>query len=98
MHEKRFSGDIARLRSPARREMLEVERAVDLALDGMTLTSMLDVGTGSGLFAETFIRRGLEVCGIDANPEMVAAVNQILPGSCIHEAIAEFNSFPRQLL
>ncbi len=34
MHEKRFEGDIARLRNPERIARLEVERVVTLCLKG----------------------------------------------------------------
>ncbi len=53
MHEKRFSGDINRLRSPERQERLEVERVTGLCLEGIFPKTMLDIGTGSGLFAES---------------------------------------------
>ena len=43
------------------------------------VTSILDVGTGSGLFAEVFFKRGLEVSGVDANPEMLIAARQFVP-------------------
>lgn len=54
MHEKRFSGGLERLRSQERVERLEVPRVIQLCLEGENYTSMLDVGTGSGLFAEGF--------------------------------------------
>src|SRR4030042_1358759 len=50
MHEKRFSGDINRLRSAERVERLEVERVIQLCLEGGSFKGVLDVGTGSGLF------------------------------------------------
>jgi hypothetical protein len=31
----------------------------------------LDIGTGSGLFAKAFFRRGLKGTGVDTNPEML---------------------------
>ena len=66
MHEKRFDGGIERLRAPERVARLEVERVVDLCLEGVEIKNVLDVGTGSGLFAGAFFERGLEVAGIDA--------------------------------
>jgi ribosomal protein L11 methylase PrmA len=59
MHEKRFEGDIDRLRTPERVERLDVERVVDLCLEKVKVHSVLDVGTGSALFAESFSKRGL---------------------------------------
>ncbi len=89
MHEKRFKGDIDRLRSPERVERLEVERVTDLFLENGTTGSVLDVGTGTGLFAEAFSRRGLEVTGVDANPEMLIAARRYVPNGDFREGTAE---------
>jgi SAM-dependent methyltransferase len=95
MHEKRFEGDIARLRSPARVEMLEVERVVKLCLEEASLKNVLDIGTGSGLFAEAFARLGLDVAGIDANPEMLAAASEHVPTGSFREGTAEELPYPQ---
>ncbi len=79
MHEKRFHADISRLRSPERLELMEVERVVDLSLDGIDARTMLDIGTGTGVFAEAFGKRGLMVSGIDPNPEMLEAARKFVP-------------------
>jgi ubiquinone/menaquinone biosynthesis C-methylase UbiE len=50
-----------------------------LSLEGMNLTSMLDVGAGTGLFAEAFAKHGLWVGGVDANPEMIPAAQKFIP-------------------
>ena len=76
MHEKRFEGDISRLRSPERMERLEVERVVGLCLEKGLAKNMLDVGVGTALFAEGFAQHGLKVAGVDANPEMLPAAAQ----------------------
>ncbi len=89
MHEKRFNGDIARLRNPARVEKLDIARVVELCLEKADLKNVLDIGTGSGLFAEAFARQGLDVAGIDANPEMLAAATEHVPGGQFKEGIAE---------
>jgi ubiquinone/menaquinone biosynthesis C-methylase UbiE len=49
---------------------------VQLCLEGGNFNSMLDVGTGSGLFAEEFVRNHLLATGIDANPIMLPAARQ----------------------
>ena len=79
MHEKRFDGGVEKLRSPVRIARLEVERVVDLCLAGAIIQSVLDVGTGSGLFAEAFLERGLAVVGIDANPDMLPVAGVSFP-------------------
>jgi ubiquinone/menaquinone biosynthesis C-methylase UbiE len=89
MHEKRFEGDIGRLRAPERVERLEVERVVDLSLGNGAMQSVLDVGTGTGLFAEAFSLRGLDVSGVDTNPEMLISALQFVPKGNFHTGIAE---------
>ncbi len=92
-HGHRFNS-IERLRSPERLERLEVERVVDLTLEGTSLHSVLDIGTGTGIFAEGFAQHGLSVTGIDVNPEMLSAARQFLPGGDFREATAEVLPFP----
>ena len=89
MTEHRFHGDPERLRDPARLVRLEVERAVDLSLEGITIQNALDVGTGTGVFAEAFARRGLQVTGIDVNPEMMAIASRFVPAGTFVEAPAD---------
>jgi|WetSurMetagenome_2_1015567.scaffolds.fasta_scaffold93342_2 ubiquinone/menaquinone biosynthesis C-methylase UbiE len=90
MHERRFAREIERLRDPERVERLEVERVIQLSLEGLPGThSLLDVGTGSGLFAEHFAAQGLQVTGLDANPEMLPAAREFVPGAVFQEGIAE---------
>jgi len=95
MHEKRFNSQIDRLRDPGRVARLEVERAVNLAMENLNeVKSVLDIGTGSGLFAEQFAARGLQVTGLDANPEMLPAARMYVPAGIFHEGIAEKLPFP----
>lgn len=89
MHEKRFSGKIARLRSAERVERLEVERVIQLCLEGGDFRRALDVGTGSGLFAEGFSRHNLVVMGIDANPEMLPTARSYVPHGIFLREVAE---------
>ena len=88
-HERRFQGGIERLRSPQRLELLEVGRVADAATEGMSLVNVLDVGTGSGIFAEEFARRGYAVTGIDPNPEMLNAAREFVPTGTFGEGTAE---------
>lgn len=78
MHERRFKAEIGRLRSPERVALLEVDRVIDECLRGINVRSVLDVGTGSGIFAEGFAKRGISVTGIDPNPEMLKAAKQFV--------------------
>lgn len=94
MHEKRFSGAIERLRTQERMERLEVPRVIQLCLEEINYRHVLDVGTGSGLFAEEFAERGLRVTGIDANFEMLPAARSFIPKGNFLQATAEDLPFP----
>jgi ubiquinone/menaquinone biosynthesis C-methylase UbiE len=89
MHEKRFSGDIERLRSAERVERLELQRVIRLCLEGTSFHSLLDVGTGSGLFAEGFAQHGLRVSGVDANPAMLPVARSFVPAGSFVQATQE---------
>ena len=94
MHEKQFDGAVERLRTPERVARLEMERVVALCLESGDLKTVLDVGSGSGLFAEAFSRRGLTVAGVDINPQMIPAALQYVPHGDFREAPAEALPYP----
>jgi ubiquinone/menaquinone biosynthesis C-methylase UbiE len=94
MSNRRFAGEIERLRLPERVARLEVERVVALCLDGITAQSALDIGTGSGLFAEAFVARGLAVAGVDVNPAMLEAVQIYVPQGQFCEGVMEALPYP----
>jgi ubiquinone/menaquinone biosynthesis C-methylase UbiE len=95
MHERRFNREIERLRDPERVERMEVGRVIDLSLEGLDHPeAVLDIGTGSGLFAEAFAAKGLRVTGIDANPEMLPAARQFVPTGTFQDGVAEALPFP----
>ncbi len=88
-HERRFDGAADRLRALERVARLEVPRVVALSLEGLTVESVLDVGTGTGIFAEAFANNGLAVTGIDTNTELLAHAREFAPGAQFKEAPAE---------
>ncbi len=92
-HGHRYT-QVGRLRSPERIAHLEVEHVADLVLNSVPTHSLLDIGTGSGLFAEVFYKRGLEIAGIDANNKMLEAAQRYLPGAVLRQATAEEIPFP----
>jgi ubiquinone/menaquinone biosynthesis C-methylase UbiE len=95
VHEKRFNREIERLRDPERMARLEVSRVVQLVLEGLReIHAVLDVGTGSGIFAEQFAARGLQVTGLDANPEMLPVASMYVPSGKFQEGMAEKLPFP----
>lgn len=60
-----------RLRSSERVARLEVDRVVGLSMADLSLRSLLDIGTGSGLFAEAFAAKGLKASGVDLREDML---------------------------
>jgi ubiquinone/menaquinone biosynthesis C-methylase UbiE len=93
-HERRFHGAADRLRAADRIARLEVPRVVALSLDGLEVQSVLDVGTGTGIFAEAFVAAGLVVTGIDTNTELLALATGFAPAAHFQEAPAERIPFP----
>jgi ubiquinone/menaquinone biosynthesis C-methylase UbiE len=78
-NERRYAAEIERLRRPERLALLEVTQVVDLCLENLTPRAALDVGTGSGVFAEAFAGRGLIVAGIDIRQDMLEAAQHYVP-------------------
>jgi ubiquinone/menaquinone biosynthesis C-methylase UbiE len=79
MNERTYNNTVDRLRSAERLERVEAKRVADLCLEGLTISSMLDIGTGSALFAEEFYKRNISAAGIDLNPEMIKMAQSVLP-------------------
>ena len=93
-HERRFHGDADRLRSAERVGLLEVERVVKLCLDGPDISSVIDIGTGTGVFAEAFHARGLQVAGVDANRDLLKRARSHVPSGEFKIGRAEELPFP----
>lgn len=80
-HDKRYGGGVEKLRRPERLELLELGRVMQLCLEGGACRSVLDVGTGSGVFAEAFAGRGLEAAGCDVNEALLEEARKQVPGA-----------------
>jgi ubiquinone/menaquinone biosynthesis C-methylase UbiE len=93
MHEKRFEGDISRLRNPDRIARLEVDRVIAICMEDTQIKSVLDIGTGTGVFAEGFTRYKISVCGVDVNPEMLPAARTYAPTANFCRTEAEMLPF-----
>jgi SAM-dependent methyltransferase len=93
MSDRCFHGDPARLRSPERLALLELDRVVELSLAGLVINTVLDVGTGTAVFAEAFAGLGLNVTGIDVNPEMIEWAQRHVPAARFEVGAAEALSF-----
>ena len=94
MNARRFHGDPARLRSPERMALLEVDRVVAISLAELEVKNALDVGTGTAVFAEAFANLGLDVTGIDLNPEMTEWARRHVPAARFEVGAAERLPFP----
>ena len=94
MTERRYSGEIERLRSAERVARLEIDRVVDLSLTEPSLQSFLDIGTGSGLFAEAFSAKGLKVSGVDLREDMLEAARHYVPEGDFRQSHMETLPFP----
>ena len=89
VNERVFNQGPAKLRSPERRNRMEVDRIVQQCLQDSTFKTLLDIGTGSALFAEAFDKAGVSVAGVDINTEMIDAAKRYLPESEFIVAPAE---------
>ena len=79
MDEDRVYRSIKELRAPERLAVLEADRVASLSLHDREIQRVLDIGTGSGIFAEVFIRLGLDVTGIDIQEPMLEAARKLVP-------------------
>ena len=89
MKEKIFNGKFEKLRSEKRLKMIEVDRVVSLALEGISVKSALDIGTGSGVFAEAFAKFVETISGIDLNPDVLELAKEFVPQGKFRVAFAE---------
>ncbi len=78
-----------RLRSAERLAHLEIPRVVGHCLSGIDVGSVLDIGTGTGVFAEAFAAKGVSATGIDLNPDFLSAARDLVPQAIFLEAGAE---------
>jgi ubiquinone/menaquinone biosynthesis C-methylase UbiE len=76
---ERVCRDSDRLRNPERLARLEIGRVVGLCLQDPDIQSVLDVGTGTGVFAEAFAAKKLAVTGVDIQKSMLEAARLQVP-------------------
>jgi ubiquinone/menaquinone biosynthesis C-methylase UbiE len=80
-HDRWFQGGADCLRASDRLARMEVLRVAALSLEGITVQNVLDIGTGTGVFAEVFATQGLAVTGIDVNAELLEVARQTVPAA-----------------
>lgn len=80
MGSRIYSGAVERLRRADRLEVMQVDRVVEICLNQGDFKTVLDCGTGSGVFAEAFFKNGLQIAGVDLNPDMISTTREYVPG------------------
>ncbi len=93
MEDRIFNNKIEKLRSKDRIRILEIDRVVELSLESIQAYSVLDVGTGSALFAEAFAKKNLNVSGLDLNEKMIAEAQKFVPAAKFTVGRAEMLPF-----
>jgi ubiquinone/menaquinone biosynthesis C-methylase UbiE len=88
-HERRFPLGAEKLRTPERLAVLEVGRVLRLCREGVPIESALDIGTGTGVFAEAFAGASLRVAGIDPNAGFLDVARRLVPDAEFAEGVAE---------
>lgn len=96
MSDSKVFTDIKKLRSPERLALLEVDRVIDICIDDITPVLVLDVGTGSGVFAEGFAAQAIQVTGIDTNPKMLEEAQKHVEQGFFQPANAEAIPHPEE--
>ncbi|MGA3086340.1 MAG: class I SAM-dependent methyltransferase [Thermodesulfobacteriota bacterium] len=89
MSDDKVFRNIEKLRDPDRLAFLETDKVVSFCLEGINPRTILDVGTGSGIFAEAFFHLGLKVTGVDIQEPMLQAARINVPGASFHLASSE---------
>ncbi len=89
MHDKRYDNNIEKLRSPGRIVLLDMQRVVTLVLEKFHPESILDVGSGTGIFSEAFANAGLAVTGVDVSMDMIESAREFVPQARFIQAAAE---------
>lgn len=88
-HQRRFQGAAEKLRAPEMLALMEVPRVIQLCLESLDATSVLDVGTGTGIWAEAFASRGLRAAGLEPNPELLSGAMALVTGVEFRKGSAE---------
>ena len=79
MRGGRVYRDVQGLRAPERLALLEADRVASICLHNRDVRTILDIGTGSGVFAEVFSGLGLDVTGIDIQEPMLEIARKLVP-------------------
>jgi len=81
-------------RKPDRLLRFPPSRIAEEALEGLEAKSALDIGTGTGVFAEAFAELGLFAVGVDPRADRLEVARAKVKGARFVEAKAESLPFP----
>ncbi|MCX7833341.1 MAG: class I SAM-dependent methyltransferase [Ignavibacteria bacterium] len=79
MDERIYNQSPENLRREERIVRIQPYKVVNICLKEGKINSLLDIGTGSGLFAESFFNKNITVTGIDINKDMIKSAKKHLP-------------------
>jgi ubiquinone/menaquinone biosynthesis C-methylase UbiE len=87
-----FAGKGPELRSPERIARLAFPHSLEASLEGISVQTVLDVGTGTGLFAQGFAALGLQVFALDLRKDLLDQAVASVPAG--HFCIARAERLP----
>lgn len=90
-----FPGKGPELRSADRIARLAFPQSLEASLEGISAITILDVGTGNGLFAQGFAELGFRVFGVDLRKDLLDQAIGFVPGGHFCIARAEGLPFPQ---
>lgn len=89
-----FPGKGPELRSAERVARLAFPQSLEASLEGISVQTVLDVGTGTGLFAQGFAALGLQVFAVDLRKDLLDQAITFVPAGHFCIARAEGLPFP----
>lgn len=85
-----------RLRDPERLKMLRIRDVIDRVVDRDTMHAV-DVGAGTGVWAEAFLRSGVgQVTAIDNSSTMIDQIRKLVPDARVMQTAADTIRMPTE--
>lgn len=85
-----------RLRDPERLKMLRIRDVVERIVDRDTMHA-IDVGAGTGVWAEAFLRAGVgQVTAIDSSSTMIDQIRKLVPDARVMQTTADTIRMPTE--
>ena len=85
-----------RLRDPERLEKLRIQEVINRVVDRDTMHAV-DVGAGTGVWAEAFLRAGVgQVTAIDSSATMIDQIRKLVPEARVMQTAADTIRMPTE--